>query len=521
MREPRPSNENFRSEVPVQMRGIVKRFPGVVANDHIDFDIKHGEIHGLLGENGAGKTTLMKILYGMYRPDEGEIRVNERLVEIPSPSHAIGLGIGMVHQHFMLVPDMTVLENIILGLKTSLGLNLAMKGAGQKLLEISKRYGLPVDRNAYVWQLSVGEKQRVEILKALYRDVKILILDEPTAVLAPQEVDPLFKALADLKKEGLAIVLITHKLDEIMRVADRVTVLRNGKHLATANVSDTNLKILAQLMIGREIGSEFKKERVDSSEIILSVEGLRAFDDRGAESVRGASFSVRRGEIFGIAGVSGNGQRELTEAIMGLRPVFAGKILLRNKNITNLPPYEIPPLGVAYIPEERHRDGSIGEFSVADNLILKRQRDPTVSRNGLLLVPNEIETVAEKMVAEFDVRTPSVKTLAGSLSGGNLQRMILARELSGKPDLVVAAQPTRGLDIAATEYVRRKLVDMRNAGAAVLVISEDLDETLTLSDKVGIMFKGEFAGIASPRQLTVEDVGLMMTGAKRLETVAS
>ena len=348
-----------------------------------------------------------------------------------------------------------------------------------------------------------------------------MILDEPTAVLAPQEVDPLFKALADLKKEGLAVVLITHKLDEIMRVADRVTVLRNGKRLATANVSDTNPKNLAQLMIGREIGYEYKKEKVDTTEIVLSVEGLRALDDRGAESVRGASFSIRRGEIFGIAGVSGNGQRELTEAIMGLRPALAGKILLRNKNITNLPPYEVPSLGVAYIPEERHRDGSIGEFSVADNLILKRQRDPTISRNRFLLIPNQVDAVAKKMVADFDVRTPSVKTMAGSLSGGNLQRMILARELSGKPDLVVAAQPTRGLDIAATDYVRRKLVDMRNAGAAVLLISEDLDETLTLSDRVGVMYKGEFAGIASPHQVTVEDVGLMMTGMKRLETVAS
>ena len=521
MKERTPIPEAPKLEVPVRMRSIVKRFPGVVANDHVDFDIQRGEIHGLLGENGAGKTTLMKILYGMYRPDEGEIYVNGQRVSILSPSHAISLGIGMVHQHFMLVPDMTILENVILGLKTRMGLGLGKKESREKLLAISKRYGLPVDPDSYVWQLSVGERQRVEILKALYREVKILILDEPTAVVAPQEVDQLFSALRDLKKEGLAIVLITHKLDEIMGVADRVTVLRNGRHVATTNVSQVNSRMLAELMIGREISHEVRKQPVETMETILNVERLRVLDDRGAEWVRGVSFSVRRGEIFGIAGVSGNGQRELTEAIVGLRRALGGHIVLRGRDVTNLSPYEILPRGVAYIPEERNRDAAINDFSVAENLILKRQRDPSITRNGILMIPEQIDNLAKRLVEQFDVRTPSVKTTAISLSGGNLQRMILARELSGKPDLVVAGQPTRGLDIAATEYVRRKLVDMRNAGAAVLLVSEDLDEVLTLSDTVGVMYRGELAGVLRPQEVSIEDVGLMMTGVKRMDVVAT
>lgn len=521
MNEPPRTAENRALEVAVQMRQIVKRFPGVVANDRVDFDIQRGEIHGLLGENGAGKTTLMKILYGMYRPDEGEIYVGGQRVSVVSPSHAISLGIGMVHQHFMLVPDMTVLENIILGQKTRLGLTLEKENSTRKLLEISKRYGLPTDPNASVWQLSVGEKQRVEILKALYREVKILILDEPTAVVAPQEVDQLFSALRDLKREGLAIVLITHKLDEIMRVADRVTVLRNGKHVATRSVSEVNSKTLAQLMIGREISYEVRKQPVETVETILSVEGLRVLDDRGAESVRGVSFSIRRGEIFGIAGVSGNGQRELTEVVVGLRRALGGRVVFRGEDITNSPPYEILPKGIAYIPEERNRDGVINDFSVTENLILKRQRDSSMTRNGVFMLPGQMDNLAKRLVNEFDIRTPSVRTPAVSLSGGNLQRVILARELSGRPDLVVAGQPTRGLDIAATEFVRRKLVDMRNSGAAVLLVSEDLDEVLVISDKVGVMYKGELVGLFKPQDVSVEETGLMMTGVKRMDVVAS
>jgi simple sugar transport system ATP-binding protein len=512
--------ENGHPKTLVEMRNITKAFPGVVANDGVSFDIQPGEIDGLLGENGAGKTTLMKILYGMYKPDSGEILVRGKPVSIASPLEAIRLGIGMVHQHFMLVQDMTVLENVILGLKVGFNREPARK----RLVELSQRYGLPVAPDSYVWQMSVGELQRVEILKALYREVQILILDEPTAVLAPQEIQPLFQALRGLKAEGMGIVLITHKLDEVMDVASRVTVLRNGKRIATVHVSEVTTNKLAMMMIGRELGFRVNKTPVEQANVVLRVESLRALDDRAVELVRKVSFEIKRGEIFGIAGVSGNGQRELTEVIVGLRPCFSGKVMLSGKNITNLPPHGILGLGVAYVPEERNRDGCIPDFTVAENLILKNRRD-TALRKGtgpsLLLNLSEIDRRAKSLVTQFDIRTPSVGTAARSLSGGNLQRLILARELSGKPNLVIAAQPTRGLDIAATEYVRQQIVEMRNAGAAVLLISEDLTELLSLSDRMAVMYKGEFVGVFNPSLVTIEDVGLMMTGVKRMQVPAA
>ncbi len=515
--------EATRQNTPlVEMSDMVKHFPAVLANDHVDFDVRSGEIHGLLGENGAGKTTLMKILYGMYAADEGKILINGKPVAVAGPVQAIGLGIGMVHQHFMLVPDMTVLENVILGLKTLLAFGPKMTDCRVHLLELSKKYGLPINPDTYVWQLSVGEKQRVEILKALYRKVSILILDEPTAVLAPQEVDQLFEALRGLRKEGLGIVLITHKLEEVMKVADRVTILKDGKKVTTANVVDVNPKRLARLMIGRELAFKVERQSVKDAKTTLEVQGLRVLDDRGAESVRGISFSICQGEIFGIAGVSGNGQRELIEAIVGLRPAFGGRIMIRGKDFTNRQPHEILTGGVAYVPEERNKDGCIHDFSVAENLVLKSQRSESLLTDirlpllkPFLLSPAKIENVAKKLVEQFDIRTPSVKTPTRSLSGGNLQRVILARELSGKPELVIAAQPTRGLDIAATEYVRRKLVEIRNERAGVLFVSEDLNEILSLSDRIGVMYKGEFAGVFNSGEVSIDDVGLMMTGMKR------
>jgi simple sugar transport system ATP-binding protein len=381
-----------------------------------------------------------------------------------------------------------------------------------------------VNPDSYIWQMSVGERQRVEILKALYRKVKVLILDEPPAVLAPQEIEPMFNALRGLKAQGLGIVLITHKLDEIMEVTDRVTVLRNGKHVATQESARVTTNTLAMLMIGRELAVRVEKTPYKGGKTLLQVEKLRALDDRGLESVKGVTFHIEQGEIFGIAGVSGNGQRELTETIIGLRPSLSGNVTFQGKDITNHPPHLIMNLGIAYVPEERNRDGCIPDFSVADNLVLKFHRNPDlITKKGIipLLTPGAIDRRAKTLIEQFDVRTTSTKSDARSLSGGNLQKLILARELSGKPELIVAGQPTRGLDIAATEYVRKKIVEMRNAGAAVLLVSEDLNEVLSLSDRVGVMSKGEFAGTFRPGDVSIEDVGLMMTGLKRMENAAS
>ena len=495
----------------VRMVDITKRFPGVVANDKVSFELMPGEVHALLGENGAGKTTLMNILYGLYRPDEGRIFIKGDEVEIRSPRDAIRLGVGMVHQHFKLVPTLTVAENIALSLEES-SLVLPTRKVRDKILEVAQQYGLEVDPDARIWQLSVGERQRVEILKLLIRNAEVLILDEPTTVLAPREREELFKVLRKLAYEGRGIVFITHKLEEVFRVADRVTVLRKGRVVASGKpVRETTPGELARLMIGRELRPRLVKKPVRLGDAILEVEELSVLDDKGLLAVRGVSFEVRRGEILGIAGVAGNGQRELVEAIVGLRRPRSGRIKIDGHDVTGRPPADVLRLGVAYIPEDRARYGVVPDLSVAENLILKLYREPPFKK-GFFLDEEYIINWSEKIVSDFGIVTPDVRSPAGSLSGGNIQRLILARELSIKPKLIVASHPTFGLDVAATEYIRSLLVQQRERGAGVLLVSEDLSEIMELSDRIAVMHEGQIVGLLSPSEADVEKIGLMMSG---------
>ncbi|MBC7265159.1 MAG: ABC transporter ATP-binding protein [Chloroflexi bacterium] len=506
------------------MRGIVKRFPGVLANDHIDFDVHAGEIHALLGENGAGKTTLMNVLYGLYQPDEGEIYVNGRRVVIGSPYQAIKLGIGMVHQHFMLAQPLTVAENVVLGLPSPREPLLDLAQAEKRINEISQAYGLKVDPRAQVWQLAVGEQQRVEIIKALYRQAALLILDEPTAVLTPQEVKELFVVLRRMAEQGHAIIFITHKLHEVMALSDRITVLKAGRVVATVNRSDATPEKLAQMMVGREVLFRLPKEKVEKGRVILQVKSLEALGDKGLPALKEVSLAVHQREILGIAGVSGNGQRELAEVIAGLRPAREGKVLIDGQDVTNRSPCDIIEQGLAYIPEERLQMGVVTDFSVAENMILETHGQRPFADGGFLplnrcwfLNRRAIEDYATQKISEYDVKTPDLRTPARHLSGGNIQRLILARELSRQPKLLLAAQPTRGLDIGATEYIRRKLLEERARGTAILLISEDLDEILALSDRIAVMYEGEIVGIVPGEGADVEQLGLMMAGALRLE----
>jgi simple sugar transport system ATP-binding protein len=503
----------------VEMKNIVKRFPGVLANDHINFEVEKGEIHALLGENGAGKTTLMNILYGLYKPDEGEIYVKGKKVEIKSPLDSIKLGIGMVHQHFMLVPPLTVTENIILGLKSSRGPLLDIPQAEKRISELSEKYGLKVDPKAKIWQLPVGHQQRVEILKALYRGADILILDEPTAVLTPLEVRELFKILKSMKEHGNSIIFITHKLDEVMAIADRVTVLRAGKVVSTVNKDQTNKVELAKMMVGREVLFRLEKAPPKIGKAVLEVEGLKALNDKGLLALKGISFKVHKGEIFGIAGVAGNGQTELAQVITGLRKAISGRVIINGKDVTNKPPKEIIKQKTAYIPEDRMRLGLIRDFSVAENLILKIHDTPPIA-NGFFLNFSEIGAFSERLIKEFNIVTPSKDVAAAKLSGGNLQKLLLARELSLNPELIIAEQPTRGLDVGATEYIRKKLLEERDRGAAVLLISYELDEVLSLSDRIAVMYEGEIMGIVKPEEVTIEEIGMMMAGSKLSEVKA-
>ncbi|HDM27029.1 MAG TPA: ABC transporter ATP-binding protein, partial [Candidatus Bathyarchaeota archaeon] len=464
-------------------------------------------------ENGAGKTTLMNILYGIYQPDEGEIYVRGRRVRIRSPKDAIRLGIGMVHQHFMLVYTHTVAENIALGLPTA-KFFLPLREVEEKIRELSERYGLKVDPKAKIWQLSTGEQQRVEILKILYRGAEVLILDEPTAVLTPREAEELFAVMRRMAKEGRAIVFITHKLEEVMAVSDRVTVLRKGRVVATLKTSETDKRELARLMVGREVLFRLEKAPAKLGRVVLDVKNLKALNDRGLVAVRGVSFQVREGEIFGIAGVAGNGQKELVEAITGLRRAEEGKILLMGEDITNHTPRDLIDRGVYHIPEERIRMGLVPNMTVAENLVLKSYRRPPFCRS-LLLDYGEIRKYAEKMVSKYNIVTPSIDTPAKLLSGGNIQRLILARETSGRPRLVVAAHPTYGLDVGATEYIRKLLLKLREQGAAILLVSEDLEEVLTLSDRVAVMFEGQFMGVLKAEEADMEEIGLMMAGVSK------
>jgi len=512
------------------MKGITKRFPGVIANDHIDFDIKAGEIHAILGENGAGKTTLMNVLYGLYQPDEGEIRVRGKKVTLESPKDAIDLGIGMVHQHFMIVPSLTVTENIVLGLKSSREPLLDMDRAERKIVELSKKYGLKVDPKAKIWQLSVGEQQRVEIIKALYRHAQILVLDEPTSVLTPPEVKEFMRVLKRMARDGLAIIpFITHKLPEVMAVSNRVTVLRAGKVVARLKTKRTKERDLVKKMVGREVLFRVKKHRVEKGKMALEVKRLRALSDRGLPALKDVSFSVREGEILGIAGVAGNGQRELEEVITGLRKATKGKVIIRGKDMTNRAPKEFIDWGVGHIPEDRLERGLVMDFSVAENLVLEtHSKQPFIHKWFLpfekrrwFLNYDEIKKHAKKLIKDYDVITPSVDIPTRHLSGGNLQRLILARELSRKPKVLIAAQPTRGLDVSSARFIREKLFEQVKEGTAILLVSEDLDETMMMSDRIAVMYEGEVVGLMPAARAKREEIGLMMAGVKRMSKKAS
>lgn len=510
----------------VVMRGIVKRFPGgVVANDMVDFELKAGEIHGLLGENGAGKTTLMNVLYGFYQADAGSIEIFGHPAAFRSPSDAIKRGIGMVHQHFKLVSDMTVAENIVLGLKSPRGILTDLASAETRISSLAEKHGLHVDPKVQIWQLAVGERQRVEILKAIFRDAKILILDEPTSVLAPTEVKDFFNSLRAMKESGISIVLITHKLDEVMDVTDRVTVLRKGRKVSTEATQAVNTEKLAHMMIGGEIPPIAGKTKTTDKEVVLQVNQLSIFDDRGIDAVKGVTLEVKSGEILGIAGVSGNGQRELVEAIVGLRKPVSGSLIVAGIDITGKTPRKIIDLGVAYVPENRTEDASIADFRLDENMILKDFDKRPISnklanRIPALLNEKEITRRAEEAIKQFGIMATGISAKARSLSGGNLQKLILARELSGQPALIVVSQPTRGLDVAATENVRSLLIQQRNRGAAILLVDEDLGELITMSDKVAVMYKGEIVGLLEPGQFNLEEIGLLMTGAKRVPLAA-
>ncbi|RLC71928.1 MAG: heme ABC transporter ATP-binding protein [Chloroflexi bacterium] len=498
----------------VEMRGIVKRFPGVLANDRVDFDVRAGEIHALLGENGAGKTTLMNILYGLYRPEQGQIFLNGQATAIHSPADAIRLGIGMIHQHFMLVPTLSVAENIALGLPSSRGFLLDLDVVTERIRELSSKYGLQVDPTAMVWQLAVGEQQRVEILKALYRGADLLILDEPTAVLTPQEVEELIATLRRMAQEGHALIFISHKLHEVLSISDRVTVLRDGRVVKTLPTSEATREELARLMVGREVLLRVERQPIQLGPVRLSLEDLWAEGDRGVPALRGVSLSVRAGEILGIAGVSGNGQRELAEVIAGLRVPTRGRVSIDGVDTSGWPPDRLLKHGLAYIPEERMRDGVIRDFSVEENLILKNHTDRPYA-SGIFMNFGKIAEYADNLIENFDIRTPSRDTPLKTLSGGNIQKMVLARELSREPRVLVAAQPTRGVDISATEYIHQRLVAQRTKGTATLLISEDLDEILNLSDRIAVMYEGQVVGIVDQHEATVERLGLMMAGAHR------
>jgi ABC-type uncharacterized transport system ATPase subunit len=500
----------------VEMRGIVKRFPGVLANDHVDFEVRAGEIHALLGENGAGKSTLMNVLAGLYRPDAGDIRVNGHAAAFASPRDAIKAGLGMVHQHFMLVPSQTVTENVLLGLdEPRFVMNLAKYDA--KVAAVAERFGLQVAPAAKVWQLSVGEQQRVEILKMLYRGAEVLIMDEPTAVLAPQEIEALFTTLRSMVAQGKSVIFISHKLQEVTAIADRVTVLRRGAVTAASIPSEgVSRQALARLMVGREVIFRLDKGPSKPAEVVLDVRDVHAENDKGLHALRGFSLNVRAGEIVGLAGVAGNGQSELSQVITGLRKCEEGQVFLHGESLGNRNTLFGIRHGMAYIPEDRTHVGTAPNLSITDNVIMKKYREAPISRGGLLDMAAAAR-FARELKQAYDIMAPNVSTPVRLLSGGNLQRVILAREISGKPAFIVAVQPTRGLDVGAIEGVQRLLLAQREAGAAILLISEELEELLSLSDRVYVIYEGRSMGelatdtTGSGAKL-IQTVGLMMTG---------
>jgi general nucleoside transport system ATP-binding protein len=504
------------SERPVvlELRGITKQFPGVLANDHIDFDLRNGEVHALLGENGAGKSTLMSILYGLYHPDEGEISIKGEKVRISSPREAIERGIGMVHQHFMLIPVMTVSENIVLATEpTKAGVMLDFAGARKRVQEIAAQFNFAIDPGQRIENISVGQQQRVEILKALYRRADILILDEPTAVLTPQEAQELFGILKNLQREGMSIIFISHKLNEVLEIADRITVLRRGRKIETLPAAGATEEQLARLMVGREVLLRVEKTPARPAEPLLEVEELRVLDDRELEAVRGVSLEVRAGEIVGIAGVDGNGQTELIEALTGLRPVQSGEFRLAERRLTGASTHKILDSGMGHIPEDRQLRGLVLEFLLAENIALHDFDRPPNSRLGWLM-PRRMIQRAARLLKEFDVRGGGPLTKAKALSGGNQQKVVVAREVANDPRVLIAAQPTRGLDVGAIEFVHRRLVEERDEGRAVLLVSLELDEILSLSDRILVMYEGEIVGEYAP-DVTEEELGVAMLGGTR------
>ncbi len=507
------NGERIMSDLALEVRGITKRFPGVVANDGVNFALRKGEIHALLGENGAGKTTLMNIIYGLYRPDEGEIFVEGRKVDINGPHDAIRLGIGMVHQHFMLVPVFTVAENLVLGAEITKGPVLDLKAARQAVRELSAHYGLEVDPDAVVEDLPVGVQQRVEILKALYRQARILVLDEPTAVLTPQEVEDLFRVMEELRKRGVSIIFITHKLKEVLAIADRITVMRRGKVVGTTEPAQTSEQELASMMVGREVLLQVEKSPAQPGEVVLEVEDLWVEDERGLPAVQGVSFEVRAGEILGVAGVQGNGQTELVEALTGLRQPLKGSIRLGGEVAPFQNPRYLIEHGMAHIPEDRQKHGLVLAETVADNLVLCTYYKPPFARHGVRQ-PEAILENARRLIQEFDIRTPGPEVPAATLSGGNQQKVIVAREFSRPVKLLVANQPTRGLDVGSIEYIHRRIVGMRDQGAAVLLVSAELDEILSLSDRIVVMYRGQIVATMDASEATREKLGLLMAGAQ-------
>jgi general nucleoside transport system ATP-binding protein len=508
-----PSAARLHEPLKLELRGITKRFPGVLANDHIDLVVEPGEVHVLLGENGAGKSTLMNILYGLYHPDEGEILVNGKPVKFESPRDAIRMGIGMVHQHFMLIPVFTVAENVMLGLELTGPFGfLDRRRARREVERLGQEFGLPLAPDALVESLSVGAQQRVEIVKALYRQAGVLILDEPSAVLTPQETDELLKIMESIKRAGRSLVFITHKLKEAMQVADRITVLRGGRVVGSTIPSQTTEAKLASMMVGRSIRLGVDRPPSKPGATVLDVEHLVVRDPRGQVPVNDVTFQVRAGEIVTIAGVQGNGQTELIRAIMGLDPVASGHITAAGRDVTTSSPRETLASGVGHVPEDRIRDGLVGDLSVAENLVLDIYYIPPFAR-GPVLEPDEIQRSARERIKEFDIRTPSPLVPAGTLSGGNQQRVVVAREFTRPVSLMIGAQPTRGLDVGSIEYIHERIVKLRDQGDAVLIVSSDLDEVFALGDRIAVMFQGRMQGPFEAGSHTREQVGLMMAGS--------
>ncbi len=506
--------EGIKVDRLVEMINITKEFPGVKAVDSAKFELVKGEIHALIGENGAGKSTMMKILYGLYTPDEGKIIIKGNEYSTITTKEAIDLGIGMVHQEFMLVEEMTVLENIILGFEPTKSNNrIDFAEATKRINYYIENYGLDIQLNKKVKDISVGEAQRVEIIKTLYRGADILILDEPTAVLTPQEIDKLFVILNNLRKDQKSIIFISHKLNEVMEISDKITVMRHGIHVDTVNTKDTSIPEIAKMMVGREVFLNIDREKPEVGEVLLSVEDAYAPGERELSKIKGVSFQLRRGEILGIAGVDGNGQSEIVEAITGLRKVEKGDIAFKGKSIKNLSPLKIRKLGVAHIPEDRNKRGLNRQFSIKENLIADRYEEKEFA-NGIFMKENKIGEFANKLVERFDIRPKDIELSAQNLSGGNAQKIVVAREVSNEADLIIASQPTRGVDIGSIEFIRGTLNEIKKEGVGILLVSADLQEILSLSDRIAVMYEGRITGILDNEEATEENLGLLMTGGQ-------